>query len=245
MPERIEGRNAVIEALRSGRELERIFIARGVKHDASLDEIRELATAAGIPVTAVERAELDRASERGHHQGVAAVAADFGYAALADVIARAEGEERSLVLLLDHVTDPGNLGAIIRSAEVAGADGVVVAERRSAPVTTIVHKASAGATAYLPVARVTNLVRAMEELKAAGFWVAGASEHATQTLWDAPLDGRLVLALGAEGEGLSRLVAERCDFLVSIPVNGHVSSLNVAQAATVLAYEWVRRAQVG
>jgi 23S rRNA (guanosine2251-2'-O)-methyltransferase len=120
-----------------------------------------------------------------------------------------------------------------------------VAERRSAPVTTVVHKASAGATAYLPVARVTNLVRAMEELKAAGFWVAGASEHATQALWDAPLDGRLVVALGAEGEGLSRLVAEHCDFLVSIPVNGRVSSLNVAQAATVLAYEWVRRAQVG
>ncbi len=245
MPERIEGRNAVIEALRSGRELERVFIARGVKHDASLDEIRELATKAGIPVTAVERAELDRASERGHHQGVAAVAAEFEYAALADVIAGAEGKERSLLLLLDHVTDPGNLGAIIRSAEVAGAAGVIVAERRSAPVTTIVHKASAGATAYVPVARVTNLVRAMEELKAAGFWVAGASEHATQTLWDAPLDGRLVVALGAEGEGLSRLVAERCDFLVSIPVNGRVSSLNVAQAATVLAYEWVRRAQVG
>jgi len=244
VPERIEGRNAVIEALRSGRELERVFIARGVKHDASLDEIRERATAAGIPVTTVERAELDRASERGHHQGVAAVAAEFEYAMLADVIARAEGAERSLVLLLDHVTDPGNLGAVIRSAEVAGASGVIVAERRSAPVTTIVHKASAGATSYLPVVRVTNLVRAMEELKAAGFWVAGASEHATQALWNAPLDGRLVVALGAEGEGLSRLVAEHCDFLVSIPVNGRVSSLNVAQAATVLAYEWVRRAQV-
>jgi len=244
VPERIEGRNAVIEALRSGRELERVFIARGVKHDTSLDEIRELATRAGIPLTAVERAELDRGSERGHHQGVAAIAAEFEYASLADVIARAAGEARSLVLLLDHVTDPGNLGAIIRSAEVAGAVGVVVAERRSAPVTTVVHKASAGATAYLPVARVTNLVRAMEELKSGGFWVAGASEHAPQALWDAPLDGRLVVALGAEGEGLSRLVAERCDFLVSIPVSGRVGSLNVAQAATVLAYEWVRRAQV-
>ena len=245
MSERIEGRNAVIEALRSGRELARVFIARGVKHDATLDEIRELAAAASIPVSAVERAELDRASERGHHQGVAAIAAEFEYATLADIIARAQGEARSLVLLLDHVIDPGNLGAIIRSAEVAGAHGVVVAERRSAPVTTVVHKASAGATAYLPVARVTNLVRAMEELKAAGFWVAGASEHDAQALWDAPLEGRLVLALGAEGEGLSRLVAERCDFLVGIPVNGHVSSLNVAQAATVLAYEWVRRSQVG
>jgi 23S rRNA (guanosine2251-2'-O)-methyltransferase len=134
VPERIEGRNAVIEALRSGRELERVFIARGVKHDASLDEIRELATTASIPVTVVERAELDRASERGHHQGVAAVAAEFVYAALADVIARAEGKERSLVLLLDHVTDPGNLGAIIRSAEVAGAAGVVVGAPPAAPV---------------------------------------------------------------------------------------------------------------
>jgi len=242
--ERIEGRNAVIEALRSGRELERVFIAHGVKHDASLDEIRTLAQQAGVPVTGVDRVELDRASERGHHQGVAAAAAEFVYATLAEVVQRAEGRERSLVVLLDHVTDPGNLGAVIRSAEVAGADGVIIAERRSAPVTTIVHKASAGATAHLPVARVTNLVRALDELKSAGFWVGGASERAEQTLWEAPLDGRLVLALGAEGEGLSRLVAEHCDFLVGIPVNGQVDSLNVAQAATVLAYEWVRRAQV-
>lgn len=244
MSERIEGRNAVIEALRSGRELERVFIAHGVKHDASLDEIRTLAQQAGVPVTGVDRVELDRASERGHHQGVAAAAAEFVYATLAEVVQRAEGRERSLVVLLDHVTDPGNLGAVIRSAEVAGADGVIIAERRSAPVTTIVHKASAGATAHLPVARVTNLVRALDELKSAGFWVGGASERAEQTLWEAPLDGRLVLALGAEGEGLSRLVAEHCDFLVGIPVNGQVDSLNVAQAATVLAYEWVRRAQV-
>jgi 23S rRNA (guanosine2251-2'-O)-methyltransferase len=242
--ERIEGRNAVIEALRSGRELERVFIAHGVKHDASLDEIRTLAQQAGVPVTGVDRVELDRASERGHHQGVAAAAAEFVYATRAEVVQRAEGRERSLVVLLDHVTDPGNLGAVIRSAEVAGADGVIIAERRSAPVTTIVHKASAGATAHLPVARVTNLVRALDELKSAGFWVGGASERAEQTLWEAPLDGRLVLALGAEGEGLSRLVAEHCDFLVGIPVNGQVDSLNVAQAATVLAYEWVRRAQV-
>lgn len=243
MLERIEGRNAVLEALRSGRELARVLVARGLRVDATLEEIRSRAAAAGVPVTEVDRAELDRASERGHHQGVAALSVAFAYATLGDIIAQAGEAERSLVVVLDHVTDPGNLGAIIRSAEVAGAHGVVVAERRSAPVTAVVHKTSAGATAYLPVARVTNLVRALEELKSAGFWIAGASEHAAQDLWDAPLDGRLVVVMGAEGEGLSRLVSEHCDFLVQIPVAGKVSSLNVAQAATVLAYEWVRRAR--
>ncbi|MGB4592199.1 MAG: 23S rRNA (guanosine(2251)-2'-O)-methyltransferase RlmB [Coriobacteriia bacterium] len=242
MPERIEGRNAVLEALRAAVALERIQIARGVRDDDSIREIKSLARVAGIPVSEVDRAALDRESERGHHQGVAAIAPDFTYATLADVLARAGDKERSVVVVLDHVTDPGNFGAIIRSAEGAGADGVVIAERRSAPVTAVVHKASAGATSHIPVARVSNLVRALEELKERGFWVAGASEHASDSLWSAPLEGRIVLVLGAEGSGLSRLVSETCDFGVSIPLVGEVGSLNVAQAATVLLFEWVRRA---
>lgn len=242
MSERIEGRNAVLEALRSGATLKRVLLARGIKADDAVREIMSLARAAGIQVEEVDRSVLDRESERGRHQGVAAIAPDFRYASLAEVLARAAGKERSIIVALDHVTDPGNFGAVIRSAECAGADGVVVAERRSAPVTAVVHKASAGATSHLPVARVSNLVRALEELKQQGYWVAGASEHARDSLWDAPLEGRIVLVLGSEGTGLSRLVSETCDFTVSIPLVGEVGSLNVAQAATVLLFEWVRRA---
>lgn len=242
MSERIEGRNAVLEALRSGATLKRVQLARGIKADDAVREIMSLARAAGIQVEEVDRSVLDRESERGRHQGVAAIAPDFRYASLAEVLARAAGKERSIIVALDHVTDPGNFGAVIRSAECAGADGVVVAERRSAPVTAVVHKASAGATSHLPVARVSNLVRALEELKQQGYWVAGASEHARDSLWDAPLEGRIVLVLGSEGTGLSRLVSETCDFTVSIPLVGEVGSLNVAQAATVLLFEWVRRA---
>lgn len=232
----------MLEALRSGATLKRVQLARGIKADDAVREIMSLARAAGIQVEEVDRSVLDRESERGRHQGVAAIAPDFRYASLAEVLARAAGKERSIIVALDHVTDPGNFGAVIRSAECAGADGVVVAERRSAPVTAVVHKASAGATSHLPVARVSNLVRALEELKQQGYWVAGASEHARDSLWDAPLEGRIVLVLGSEGTGLSRLVSETCDFTVSIPLVGEVGSLNVAQAATVLLFEWVRRA---
>ncbi len=239
----IEGRNAVAEALRSGQAITALRVAKGMRSDPLVDEIVELARAAGATVTFVERAELDRGSERGRHQGVVATMAEFHYTPLNALLKRAEGKERSLVLVLDHVTDPGNFGAIIRSAEVAGADGVIVADRRSAPVTAVVHKAAAGATSHLPIVKVTNLVQALGLLKDAGFWTAGATERGRDTLWRAPLDGRLALVLGSEGSGLSRLVAENCDFLVRIPVAGKVTSLNVAQAATVMAFEWMRRGE--
>jgi len=241
MTERIEGRNAIAEALRSGQRLDRVFIAKGMRQDPLVDEIVELAKHARIPVVHVDRTELDKSSERGHHQGVAALMPDFTYANLRTVLDASVGKERSLIIVLDHVTDPGNFGAVLRSAEVAGADAVIVADRRSAPVTAVVHKAAAGATAYLPVVRVTNLTQTLKGLQEAGYWVAGASERGSTTLWDSPLEGRIVLVLGSEGSGLSRLVAENCDFLVRIPVAGKVGSLNVAQAATVLAFEWVRR----
>lgn len=242
MTERIEGRNAVLEALRAGVPIDRVLVAKGLKQDDAVGRIVGLAREAGVPVSEVDRATLDRDSERGHHQGVAALAQPFRYATIADVLARAGDRARSVVVVLDHVTDPGNFGTIVRSAEGAGADGVIIAERRSAPVTAVVHKAAAGATSHIPIARVPNLVRALEDLKRAGYWIAGASEHATDTLWTAPLEGRIALVLGAEGSGLSRLVGETCDFTVSIPLTGQVGSLNVAQAATVLLFEWVRRA---
>lgn len=239
----IEGRNAVAEALRSGQSITGLKIAKGMRSDPLVDEIVALAREAGATVTYVDRAELDRDSERGRHQGVVAVAAEFHYTPLNVVMSRAAEKDRSLVVVLDHVTDPGNFGAIIRSAEVAGADGIIVADRRSAPVTAVVHKAAAGATSHLPIVKVTNLTQTLGLLKDAGFWIAGADERGRDSLWKAPLDGKLVLVLGAEGSGLSRLVAESCDFLVRIPVAGKVSSLNVAQAATLLAFEWMRRAE--
>lgn len=241
MSESIEGRNAVLEALRSGLRLERVMLAEGMKPNPATNEIASLASAAGVPVERVPRSALDAKSARGAHQGVIAVAAAFRYAELEDVVRAIEGLPRALIVVLDHVTDPGNLGAIIRSVEVAGGSAVIIPRERSAAVGPIVHKASAGATAHLPIVRVANIGQAIATLVDADMWIGGADERGEADLWHAPIDGRLVLVMGAEGAGLSRLVRERCDFLVSIPVAGEVSSLNVAQATSVLAFEWVRR----
>jgi 23S rRNA (guanosine2251-2'-O)-methyltransferase len=237
----LEGRNAVLEALRSEARLERVLVAKGTQPAGVLDEIRGLAARGGIPVEQVPRKVLDERSARGAHQGVMAVVPAFRYGVLAEVLGAIAERQRALVVVLDHITDPGNLGAVIRSIEVAGGSAVVIPTDRSASVGAIAHKTSAGATAHLPVVRVPNIARALEDLKEARFWVVGADERADDDLWAAPLDDRLALVLGAEGSGLARLTRERCDSLVSIPVAGHVSSLNVAQAASVLAFEWVRR----
>jgi 23S rRNA (guanosine2251-2'-O)-methyltransferase len=241
----IEGRNAVIEALRSGVPVTRVLIAEGVRDADSVREIEKLAVSRGVPVERVTRSWLDARSDRGAHQGVMAGVKPFVYSQLAQVV-RGVGDRRSsLIIALDQVTDPGNLGAIVRSAEVAGADAVLLAKRRSAAIGIAAHKTAVGALSWMPVVQETNLTRALEELKAAGYWIAGADGAAEMIAWDAPLEGRLVLVLGSEGEGLSRLVRERCDLLVRLPVAGHVDSLNVAQAASVLAFEWVRRQHGG
>jgi len=237
----LEGRNAVIEALRARMPLKRIFIADNLKPDSGIDEIERRAAESGVPVERRPRRDLDNRSERGAHQGVLADAKPFRYASLAAVLERTAGRELSLIIALDHVTDPGNLGAIVRSAEVVGADAVLLTSRRAAGVTPAAYKSSAGALAHLPLVRETNLVRALGSLKEAGYWVAGADGTAPQLAWDAPLEGRLVLVVGSEGEGLARLTRESCDFLVRLPQAGQVGSLNVAQATTVLAYEWMRR----
>ena len=242
MDDLVEGRNAVLEALRGGVSLREVRIARGLQADETVDEIRHRAREARIPVRDVDRRSLESMSARGAHQGVVAVAEPFGYVDVPFLIAAGSKLPRSLVVVLDHVTDPGNLGAVARSCEAAGAVGLVIPSQRSATVGPVARKAAAGALEHLPVARVPNIVRALEALKAAGYWVAGASEHAADSAFDARLDDRLVLVLGSEGEGLSRLVRENCDFLVSIPMAGRVGSLNVAQAATLLAFEWARRA---
>jgi 23S rRNA (guanosine2251-2'-O)-methyltransferase len=237
----IEGRNPVIEALRAGAPMTRIMIAETARDAVPLALIERLAAQRAVPIERVKRSMLDSASERGAHQGVVAHVAPFAYATLDEVVQANDGSQKCLIIALDHVTDPGNLGAVVRSAEVAGAAAVIVTRRRSAPVGASTYKTAAGALSWIPVVQETNMARTLTRLKDAGFWIAGADGGADTLAWDAPLEGRLVIVLGSEGQGLSRLVSERCDFLVRLPVAGHVDSLNVAQAASVLAFEWVRR----
>lgn len=218
----------------------KVVIAEGAS-GTPISDIEHAAEKRGVPVTRALKKKLDQHSERGAHQGVIAHAEPFPFASLEQVIRAADGKDCSLVVVLDHITDPGNLGAIVRSVEVAGGDAVLIPKRRTASVGAGAYKTSAGALAHLPVAQEANLVRSIERLKEVGYWVAGADASSETMAWDAPLEGRLVLVMGSEGEGLSRLVRESCDFLVGLPVAGKLDSLNVAQATTVLAFEWVRR----
>lgn len=240
----IEGRRAAAEALRTGFPVKRALVADAEgRRDAALAQLVDQLRGANIPVEYVAAEQLDALSSHGAHQGIALEVGAFPYADLADIIARADaacGTGPALVVVLDHVTDAGNFGAIVRSAEVVGAVGVVIANKRAAEVTVATYKTSAGAVMHLPIARVPNIARALEQLKAAGFWTVGASEHAEGSCWDAPLTGRIALVMGSEGDGISRLVLETCDDLTKLPQRGQTESLNVAQATTALCYEWLR-----
>lgn len=241
----VEGRRAVEEAIACGMPLRSAQVLdRGAGADQALDLLAARLEEMGVPVERVPRARLDALSSHGAHQGVVVRTRPFEYAELPDVIAAA-GEGDGLVVVLDHVTDQGNFGAIVRTAEVVGAAGVVVAKARSAGVGVGAYKTSAGAVLHIPIAQVPNLPRAIERLKEAGFWACAATEHAEQDVWHAPMGGRLALVMGSEGEGISRLVAEKCDFACRLPQRGRVESLNVAQATTVLCYEWLRRVELG
>jgi 23S rRNA (guanosine2251-2'-O)-methyltransferase len=234
----LTGIHAVREALSSGRALERILVARGRRGDR-IEELIRLARERGVPVRFEDRPQLDRLSGRDDHQGVVALAAAKRAASLDDLIAAAGPD--SLLVLLDGIEDPRNLGAIVRSALAAGAAGAVVVERRAAGLTDTASRAAAGALEHLPVARVTNLARAMEELKEAGWWLVGLDENAEKLHTDQDLKGKLALVLGGEGKGLHELVRKRCDFLVRIPTVGPVRSLNVSVAAGVVLFEAVRQ----
>ena len=239
----IEGRRAVAEALTVGIPLKNalVQVASGQK-DQEIEALARQLEQEGIPVERVAKPVLDSLSSHGAHQGVIVRTQPFAYADLSEIIQRA-GSENALVVVLDHVTDEGNFGAIVRSAEVVGAAGVVIANARAARVGVGAYKTSAGAVLHLPIAQVSNLPRALEELKAAGFWTCGSTEHATQSVWEAPMGGRLALVMGSEGSGISRLMLEKCDFTCKLPQFGQVESLNVAQATTVMCYEWLRRTQ--
>lgn len=237
----IEGRNAVIEALRTQTNIDKIYIQRG-ETDKTLGHIASKARAAGIVVVEADRRKLDGMSRTKSHQGVVAVSAVREYASVEDILAAARDKgEAPLIVVCDELSDPHNLGAVIRTAECAGAHGVVIPKRRSAGLTAIVAKTSAGAVSYLPVARVANLTSLLKELKKEGLWVFGTAADGNTSLYDADLKGPAVIVIGSEGDGMGRLVREQCDFLVSIPMRGRLNSLNASAAAAVVLYEAVRQ----
>ena len=229
----IEGRNAVIEALRAGTTMDKIYLAKG-ETDKTLGHIASKARAQGIVVVEADRRKLDGMSRTHAHQGVIALAAVREYV---------KGEP-PLLVVCDEISDPHNLGAILRTAECAGAHGVIIPKRRSAGLTAIVAKTSAGAVSYMPVARVANIPSLLKDLKKQGIWVFGTAAEGTTRLYDADLKGPAAIVIGSEGDGMSRLVAENCDFLVSIPMRGRISSLNASAAAAILLYEAVRQRTV-
>ncbi len=241
----IEGRNAVIEALRANVTIDKIFIAKG-DTDATLGHIASTAREKGIVVVDADRRKLDNMSRTHSHQGVIAQAAVRAYATVDDMLnaAREKGEP-PLIVVCDEISDPHNLGAVIRTADAAGAHGVIIPKRRSAGLTAIVGKTSAGAVAHVPVARVPNLTALLKELKEEGVWVFGTAAGGNTALYQADLKGPAAIVIGSEGEGMSRLVAETCDFTVSIPMFGKINSLNASAAAAVLLYEAVRQRHNG
>ena len=237
----IEGRNAVTEALRAGTPIDKIFIARG-ETDKTLGHIASTARAAGVVVVEADRRKLDYMSATKAHQGVIALAAVREYASVEDILSAArERGEAPLLVVCDEISDPHNLGAIIRTAECAGAHGVIIPKRRSAGLTSIVGKTSAGAVSYLPVARVPNIPALLRELQQQGVWIFGTAAEGATSLYEADLKGPAAIVIGSEGDGMGRLVREGCDFLVSIPMKGRISSLNASAAAAILLYEAVRQ----
>ena len=237
----LEGRNAVTEALSAGRTIDKLFVADG-DTDRALARICAMAKQAGAVVVPTDRRKLDYMSATGAHQGVIAMVAAHDYASIDDILKKAQDAgEPPLIVICDELSDPHNLGAIIRTAECAGAHGIIIPKRRSVGLTAVVGKASAGALEYMPVARVSNIAAAIDTLKKAGVWVYGTAAGGDTTLYRADLKSAAAIVIGNEGEGMSRLVSERCDFKVSIPMKGSISSLNASAAAAIMLYEAVRQ----
>lgn len=237
---KVEGRNAVLEAFRSGREVDKLFVLDGCQ-DGPVRTILREAKKRDTIVNFVKKERLDQMSETGRHQGVIAAVAAYDYAEVEDILelARKKGEP-PFVFLLDNIEDPHNLGAIIRTANLAGAHGVIIPKRRAVGLTATVARTSAGALNYTPVAKVTNMANTIEELKKEGLWFVCADMSGTR-MYDLDLKGPIGLVIGSEGEGVSRLVKEKCDFTAAIPMKGDIDSLNASVAAGVLAYEILRQ----
>ena len=237
----LEGRNALTEALRSGRTIDKVFIASG-ETDRGLQKLAADAKEAGAVVVPVDRRKLDQMSYTRAHQGVIALAAAREYFTIDDLLEEAASRgENALLVICDELSDPHNLGAILRSAECAGAHGVIIPKRRSVGLTATVAKASAGAVEYMKVARVTNINAAIEELKEKGVWIFGTAAEGSIPMYQADLTGPAAIVIGSEGDGMSRLVQKNCDVTVHIPMKGRITSLNASAAASILLYEAVRQ----
>ena len=237
----LEGRNAVTEALRAGRTIDKVFIAEG-DTDRGLQRLAAQAKEAGAVIVPVDRRRLDTMSFTHSHQGIIALAAAHEYATVDDILEEAAARgEAPLIVICDELTDPHNLGAIMRSAECAGAHGIIIPKRRSVSLTATVAKASAGAVEYMKVARVTNINNAINELKEKGVWVFGTAAEGSIPMYKADLTGPAAIVIGNEGDGMSQLVRKNCDVMVHIPMKGRITSLNASAAASILLYEAVRQ----
>lgn len=240
MENKIEGRNAVLEALRAGKPIDKLYVLDGCPDGPVRTIIREAKKGDTI-INYVKKERLDQLSETGHHQGVIAMAASYEYATVEDILERAkEKGEAPFIFVLDNIEDPHNLGAMIRTANLAGAHGVIIPKRRAVGLTSTVARTSAGAINYTPVAKVTNLKQTMEQLKKEGMWFVCADMDGTP-YYQMDLKGPMGLVIGNEGEGVSRLIKETCDFVASIPMKGDIDSLNASVAAGVLAFEIARQ----
>lgn len=237
----IYGRNPVIEALETNHTMDKILIQDGLRH-SQIGYIRNLAKERGIVYQFVDKRKLDKMAEGENHQGVVALAAAHSYTELEELIRRAKNSDRQpLLVIADGITDPHNLGSIIRTANAAGAHGVIIPKNRSVSLNSVVAKVSAGAIEHTPVARVTNIAQTIEALKKEGFWIVGTALEGTQLCYECDMTGAMGIVIGSEGEGMSRIVREHCDFLVKIPMLGKTESLNASVAAGVLLYEAVRQ----
>lgn len=235
------GRNPVIEALETDRTMDKILIQDGLRH-TQIGVIRNLAKEKGIVYQFVDKRKLDKMCDGENHQGVVALAAAHKYAEVSDILQKARDlNEPPFIVITDGITDPHNLGSIIRTANAAGAHGVIIPKNRSVSLGSVVAKTSAGAVEHTPVARVTNIAQTIDLLKKEGLWIAGTALEAEQYCYDSDLKGPLGIVIGSEGEGMSRIVREHCDFLVKIPMLGQTESLNASVAAGVLLYEAVRQ----
>lgn len=235
------GRNAVTEALKSGRGINRILVANGDREGA-IAEILAMARERGVVVQNVERAKIESLACGHRHQGVLAYVAPVPYAELEDILKAAEEKgEPPFLVLLDELEDPHNLGALLRTADATGVHGILIPKRRSVSLNATVAKTSAGAVEYVPVARIGNVAQTLKALKEKGFWVAGADMDGEKAYYEADLTGPLVLVVGSEGKGMSRLTKEACDFIVSMPMVGHINSLNASVAGSILMYESMRQ----
>lgn len=238
-PHYIFGRHAAQEAIGAGVPIEKAYLSEKCAQHL-MTGLKEHS----IPFEIVPNRKLESLAKNASHQGVLLDVAPYAYAPFSQILDTAKDEPNALVVVLDHIEDEGNLGAVARTAEVVGAAGLIIPNARAAGVGAGAYKASAGAVVYLPIAQVANLSRALDSLKEEGFWIVGATEDAKDNLWEAPLNGRIALVMGSEKQGISPLVLKHCDLLAKIPQVGSIESLNVAQAATVFAYEWMRQSKI-